>query len=314
MTRLGVPAPNGWKGLRFGSTVSPYSPSHPHRGQDWGWFYSNPRRSKKIVSPAPGKVTKVVDGYTQGDNQNQGWGNYVEITLAPGVIWRACHFDKGTISVKRGQDVEPDDYLGPMGQSGKTNGPHLHEELWIKGVRVNPETYREPAGKHLPGTPTTSGGGSKPLPPKEEEVPVIHKKVFAKKNQRITSVKNYLYLDDKNSVQIAVGPLDVTNAVLSLRGTASSDAFGLSDKAFPPVIQIDPVVETVVNGKVEKSDSLGIHEVILTADSTFGQVALPAVSLKANQHLRIKAQVYGFASFSVSQDGAGTSLTYVTFK
>lgn len=312
MTKLGIPAPHGWKGLKFGSTTKPYTPSHPHRGQDWGWFYGNPALSKRTVAPAAGKVTKVVNGYVQGNNQNNGWGNFIEITLAPGVVWRACHYDTNTMWVRKNQNVTEGTYLGPMGQSGKTDGPHLHEELWINGVRVNPETYRGPNGKHLPGTPTGSGGGSKPFPEPEEEMPTIVTRTFAKKNQVVQAgKKDYLRLNDKNDVTVATGPLDVTNGVIYLRGTAVGGPF--DEGGFPAVIQVDTFVETVGadNKTVTKSESKGIAEVGVTAGGTYKKFPIEAVSLAKGERLRFRVSVHGITKFTVDPT---SRFTYVTFK
>ena len=164
--RLSNPAPNGWLGLPFGATSSPYSSAHPHRGQDWGWYYANPDASKWVYSNCTGVVTRVYDGYGTGKLQNSGWGNGVEIQIARNVVSKLWHFDKGTIQVREGQSVTPSTFIGPMGNSGWTNGQtHLHEELWIDGVRVDPQYYRT---HDIPGTGSTAGGDSKPFEPTKE--------------------------------------------------------------------------------------------------------------------------------------------------
>ena len=159
--RLSTPAPNGWLGLPFGATSSPYSAARPHRGQDWGWRYSNPDASKRVYSNCTGVVIRVHDGYTTGKTQNEGWGNGVEIQVARNVVSKLWHFNKGTIQVREGQSVTPETYIGPMGNSGWTNGEtHLHEELWIDGVRVDPQYYRT---NDIPGTGSTAGGNATPF-------------------------------------------------------------------------------------------------------------------------------------------------------
>ncbi|MDJ1113246.1 M23 family metallopeptidase [Microbacterium dauci] len=157
MTLLISPAPfaSTDPGLEFGNTTTyPYSPSRPHQGKDWKWRVSDVTRSRRVVAPAGGKVTRI---YSSGGN-NRGWGNRVEITVpATGVKIVAAlnHLLTGSIAVKVGQTVEAGDYIGQMGATGETGGQvHLHEELWINGVRVDPDIYRK---KHLPGTPASAG-------------------------------------------------------------------------------------------------------------------------------------------------------------
>lgn len=160
--RLSTPAPNGWEGLPFGATTPPYSAIHPHRGQDWGWYYGRPVESKMVYSNCTGVVTAVHDGYGTGRDQNQGWGNGVEIQITRSVVSKLWHFNKGAIEVRVGQTVTPETFIGYMGNSGWTNGgTHLHEELWIDGVRVDPSYYRS---NDIPGTGSSADSGdSKPF-------------------------------------------------------------------------------------------------------------------------------------------------------
>jgi lipoprotein NlpD len=46
------------------------------------------------------------------------------------------------VHVKQGDIVQPGDAIGVVGNTGElTSGPHLHFELWHKGVAINPEEY-----------------------------------------------------------------------------------------------------------------------------------------------------------------------------
>ena len=48
---------------------------------------------------------------------------------------------KKGLSVKSGQTVKAGQRLGYMGNSGNTNGAHLHFEVWKDDVRINPTEY-----------------------------------------------------------------------------------------------------------------------------------------------------------------------------
>lgn len=152
MTRLISPAPNGWDSLRFGATSpAPYSPSRPHRGKDWGWYYRDPVGSRRVVASASGTVISV----TRDGSWNFGWGNRVVIRITPEITVALNHLATGTIAVREGQWVNAGDYLAQMGDTGETYGqPHLHEELYINGVRVDPDYYRN---HDLPGTGSGAG-------------------------------------------------------------------------------------------------------------------------------------------------------------
>lgn len=169
MTRLVSPAPYGSTdiGLLFGNTtVSPYTKSNPHKGRDWKWSYARPIKSRQVHAPVSGRV---VAAYSDGAFRD-GWGNYVDIEVAPGVRVRLAHLVGGkAVLVKVGQWVTAGQQVGTMGATGRAGGKvHLHEELWLGDTRVNPDTYRAPYGKHLPGTepkPAPAGGNSKPATP-----------------------------------------------------------------------------------------------------------------------------------------------------
>ena len=152
MVQLASPVPyaSTTPGLPFGATnVKPYSASRPHMGKDWKWSTARPAQSKQVVAPAAGIIrTAFNDG-----GHHLGWGNYVLIQVTDRAQVRLAHHQTGTVKVREGQKVALDQPIGVMGDTGETNGVHLHEELIIDGIRVNPDLYRAPHGRHLPGKP-----------------------------------------------------------------------------------------------------------------------------------------------------------------
>lgn len=169
MVQLASPAPwaSSTPGLAFGATnVPPYNKNRPHMGKDWKWSTARPAESKRVVAPAAGIVE---DAFNDG-RDHLGWGNYVLIRITDRAQVRLAHHETGTVKVRKGQKVALNQAVGVMGDTGETNGVHLHEELLIDGIRVNPDEYRAPHGRHLPGDPVivpkpTPAGPSKPKPP-----------------------------------------------------------------------------------------------------------------------------------------------------
>ncbi len=84
-----------------------------------------------VLSTAPGVVREV--GW-QGD-----YGRLVEVDHGFGFRTRYAHLSKAT--VEPGETVESGEALGVIGRSGRTTGPHLHYEVLVEGVAVDPMKF-----------------------------------------------------------------------------------------------------------------------------------------------------------------------------
>lgn len=73
---------------------------------------------------------------------NGGYGYYVRIRHANGLETAYAHLN--IISVVRGQQISRGQQVGLIGNTGWSNGPHLHFEVIRNGVRVNPLNYVNP--------------------------------------------------------------------------------------------------------------------------------------------------------------------------
>ncbi|MBG0777753.1 MAG: M23 family metallopeptidase [Desulfovibrionaceae bacterium] len=117
----------GWISSRFGYRMSPFTGRREfHKGID-----ISGRTGTPIYAPAKGVVTFTgVDG---------GYGKCVVISHGSGIITRYAHLHKYT--VKKGQIVSRGELVGRMGSTGRSTGPHLHYEVRLNGVCVNPMRY-----------------------------------------------------------------------------------------------------------------------------------------------------------------------------
>lgn len=133
---------------RFIALTSPFGMRyHPvlnewrmHRGVDLGAPMNTP-----IYASADGVVTYT--GY-----QANGAGNYVTIDHtgeSEGYRTRYFHMTRYIVSV--GQEVEQGELIGYVGNTGIGTGAHLHFEVWLDGVNVDPELYVDFSWK--PGDP-----------------------------------------------------------------------------------------------------------------------------------------------------------------
>jgi murein DD-endopeptidase MepM/ murein hydrolase activator NlpD len=82
----------------------------------------------QIVSPAPGKVVFAGPLTVRGNATivDHGWGVY------------SGFWHQSKIDVQVGDKVEAGQVIGIVGGTGRVTGAHLHWEIWVNGVQVNP--------------------------------------------------------------------------------------------------------------------------------------------------------------------------------
>lgn len=122
----------------FGERIDPFNGEGAfHSGVDIGTGYGSP-----IIAPADGVVTftEVLGGY----------GKAIMIDHGNGISTRYGHLSG--FAVAAGQHVHRGDVIGYVGESGRSTGPHLHYEVRINDVPVNPYKYLRITMAH-------SGGG-----------------------------------------------------------------------------------------------------------------------------------------------------------
>lgn len=104
-----------------------------HLGLDFGWN-DGAFNGQPIVAIADGTVVGCADGYGNTYPSRRIYGNYVNIDHGDGFFSIYGHLKIG-LTVKKGEKVKQGQVLGYMGNSGYSNGQHLHFEL-RKGLNV----------------------------------------------------------------------------------------------------------------------------------------------------------------------------------
>lgn len=87
-----------------------------------------------VVASASGTVVSAYSGWS-------GYGHTVLINHGGGVMTRYAHMQPGSICVRAGQYVYRGQQIGRIGSTGNSTGPHLHFEVLVNGVKVNPLNY-----------------------------------------------------------------------------------------------------------------------------------------------------------------------------
>ena len=109
---------------------------------------------EKIVAPTPGVVTNVVTGKAKGTND---FGNSVEIKDPQGNIQQYHHLQD--VSVQPGQQVQPNQEIATLGDSGATYSPSGGSSANLDmrivtafGKYRNPLTYLKQVSKNQYGS------------------------------------------------------------------------------------------------------------------------------------------------------------------
>jgi murein DD-endopeptidase MepM/ murein hydrolase activator NlpD len=117
----------GWETSGFGYRESPFTGLKEfHKGLDIAT-----RQGTPIIATADGIVSYA--GY-------KGLlGKTVVVDHGHGMMTRYGHANK--ILVEAGAVVKRGDTIATVGTTGRSTGPHVHYEVLLNGIRVNPEKY-----------------------------------------------------------------------------------------------------------------------------------------------------------------------------
>ena len=97
-----------------------------HSGIDYGVCFTE--HPLDIYAAAPGKVIFAGPLAVRGNATfiDHGWGVYT------------AYYHQSEIDVTVGEQVQSGQLIGHIGATGHVTGPHLHFEMWVNGIQVNP--------------------------------------------------------------------------------------------------------------------------------------------------------------------------------
>lgn len=120
-----TPAPQSIITSKYGVRVHPITNKLTvHEGLDY--VPTSDQNARAVIA---GVVEKV-------EHSSNGYGNLVVLLHPNKVRTIYAHLDE--IQVRQGQAVKEDDVLGKIGSTGFSTGKHLHYEISIDNVKVNP--------------------------------------------------------------------------------------------------------------------------------------------------------------------------------
>jgi murein DD-endopeptidase MepM/ murein hydrolase activator NlpD len=114
----------GYLSAGFGNRLDPFTGQKDfHAGID-------------ISTPIGTRVFAPADGVVLSVGVQGGYGNALIMDHGYGVVTRYGHLD--AYAVRPGQRVRRGDLIAFVGNSGRSTGPHLHYEVWVRDQAQNP--------------------------------------------------------------------------------------------------------------------------------------------------------------------------------
>ena len=118
---------NGWYTSGFGVRSSPFTgKSTMHEGLDLANHVGS-----AIVATAAGVVTYA--------GARPGYGNLVTVNHGYGIQTQYGHISR--VYVKLGEKVKRGQKIAAVGNTGRSTGPHVHYEVRVNGIPLNPYFY-----------------------------------------------------------------------------------------------------------------------------------------------------------------------------
>jgi murein DD-endopeptidase MepM/ murein hydrolase activator NlpD len=118
---------HGWVTSGFGFRVNPFTGlTQMHEGLD-------------ISNRIGTAVIATADGIVSDTGKDSSHGNVVVVSHGFGMTSRYFHLSK--VFVRAGQKVKRGDKIAEVGTTGRSTGPHLHYEVRVNGIPVNPGRY-----------------------------------------------------------------------------------------------------------------------------------------------------------------------------
>tara|TARA_A100001234_G_C12588492_1_gene369416 strand:+ start:199 stop:942 length:744 start_codon:yes stop_codon:yes gene_type:complete len=112
----------------FGYRIDPFTKVRKYH---YGMDFTAPQGTP-VYATGDGTVVRA-------DNRSSGYGNHIRIDHGYGYTSLYAHLYK--FNVKRYQKVKRGDLIGYVGNTGRSNAPHLHYEIFKDKVRINPINF-----------------------------------------------------------------------------------------------------------------------------------------------------------------------------
>lgn len=112
----------------YGWRTDPFTKA---RKKHWGMDFTAPRGTP-VYASGDGKIVRA-------DQKSSGYGKHIRINHGFGYVSLYAHLN--AYNVRVGQHVKRGDLIGFIGNTGRSQAPHLHYEVIKNGTKINPINF-----------------------------------------------------------------------------------------------------------------------------------------------------------------------------
>lgn len=125
--------------------------------------YSKMHKGLDFAAPTGTPIQAAGDGVIEAVGVNGGYGKYIRIRHNSQHKTAYAHLSRYAAGIRVGARVRQGQTIGYIGSTGRSTGPHLHYEIIVNDVQVNPMTLKLPDGKRLQGPELAIFQGAKKI-------------------------------------------------------------------------------------------------------------------------------------------------------
>ncbi len=123
--------------IAFGRVSSGFGArKHPILG------YTKMHKGIDFAAPTGTPIYAAADGKVERAGRFSSFGNYVKIRHNSKLATAYAHTSRFAAGIRPGVRVKQGQVIAYVGTTGRSTGPHLHYEIFVNGVQVNPRSVK----------------------------------------------------------------------------------------------------------------------------------------------------------------------------
>lgn len=113
--------------------------------------YTKMHKGVDFAAPTGTPIYAAGDGVVERAGRFSSFGNYIRIRHSAKLDTAYAHMSRFASGIRPGSRVAQGQVIGYVGTTGRSTGPHLHYEVIVNNVSVNPRSVKLPESNKLDG-------------------------------------------------------------------------------------------------------------------------------------------------------------------